>query len=241
MRLDAHGRQVVAELADDAHHFRVRLRHDGRKIVAIDGDAVRHPWSTCAEALRPLRGLVGARLSMRSTALGGVSSAREHCTHWFDLAGLAAAHAASGRASRDYRCAVWGVPESGVHATLERDGEPLLAWRLDEQTIRGPAPFDGRALVGGFLAWAESALAPDLAEAAIVLRRACTIAPVRFYELDHVERASQVQIVAGQCYTYSEGTAQRAERQRGSKRDYTDCPEALLAEATTPGESGFDT
>lgn len=234
---------MVGELADDAQHFRVRLRHDGRRIVWIDGDALRHPWSTCAEAVRPLRELTGAPLSVRSSALGERTSPRRHCTHWFDLAGLAAAHAAAGRASREYRCAVRGNPESGVEAVLERDGEALLAWQLDGTTIRGDARFEGRSLVGGFLAWADSALDPDLAEAAIVLRRACFISPVRFYELDGYERAADVQPVTGQCFTYSAGTAERAIREPGSKRDYTHRPEALLAEGAggpAGGASGHE-
>jgi hypothetical protein len=224
---------VVGELADDAQHFRVRMRHDRERVVSIDGDAVRHPWSTCPEALRPLRKLEGMALSPRCTAVGDLANARHHCTHWFDLAGLAIAHAATGRVSREYRCAVWGSVEEDGHATLERDGEPLLAWRLHRMTILGEAPFDGRALQGGFQDWAEDNLEPDLAEAAIVLRRACSISPVRFFELDQFKVASDVQPVTGQCYTYTEGTAQRARRQHGSRRDYTDNPEALLASSST--------
>ncbi len=231
IRLDAHGRQVVGELADDAQHFRVRLRHDGSRVISLDGEAVRYPWSTCAEALEPLRELAGMRLSRRCTAVGEVSNARQHCTHWFDLAGLAVAHAAAGRASREYRCAVWGAPGEATTATLERDGEPLLVWRLESMTIRGAAPFDGRTLKGTFLAWAEAELEPDLAEAAIVLRRASYISPVRFYDLDQFDRPGDVTPVGGQCFTYTDGVAQRAQRQRGSKRDYTSRPEALLAEA----------
>jgi hypothetical protein len=231
VRLDAHGRQVVGELADDAQHFRVRLRHDGHRVLAIDGEAVRHPWNTCADALEPLRALEGMPLSRRCTAVGDVADARKQCTHWFDLAGLAVAHAAAGRASREYRCAVWGAPDADAHATLERDGEPLLAWRLSGMTIHGAEPFEGRSLKGDFLAWADAELDLDLAEAAIVLRRAAYISPVRFYELDQFEHASDVTPVHGQCHTYTDGVAQRSIRQRGSKRDYTDRPEALLAEA----------
>jgi hypothetical protein len=231
IRLDAHGRQVAGELADDAQHFRVRLRHDGSRVLAIDGEAVRHPWSTCAEAAAVLRELERMPLSRRCTAVGEVSNARHHCTHWFDLAGLAIAHAAARRASREYRCAVWGAPDAIATATLERDGEPLLTWQLDGMTIRGAAPFDGRSLKDAFQAWAESELDPDLAEAAIVLRRAAYIAPVRFFDLDRYERPGDVTPIAGQCFTYTDGPAQRAERQIGSKRDYTHRPEALLAEA----------
>ena len=231
IRLDAHGRQVAGELADDAQHFRVRLRHDGTRVIALDGEAVRHPWSTCAEAREPLRELEGMRLSRRCTAVGEVSNARHHCTHWFDLAGLAVAHAAAARASREYRCAVWGAPGATTTATLERDGDPLLVWRLDGMTIRGAAPFDGRTLKGEFMAWAEAELEPDLAEAAIVLRRATYISPVRFFDLDQYERPGDVTPIGGQCFTYTDGPAQRAERRIGSLRDYTHRPEALLAEA----------
>ncbi len=44
---------VNAELEDDFHHFRVRLQHDGEKIVEIEGDAVRYPWTTCPGATTP--------------------------------------------------------------------------------------------------------------------------------------------------------------------------------------------
>ena len=233
IRLDAHGRQVAGELADDAQHFRVRLRHDRGRVLAIEGEAVRHPWSTCAEAIDPLRELAGMRLSGRCTAVGDVSNARRHCTHWFDLAGLAVAHAAAGRASREYRCAVWGAPGEICTATLERDGEPILTWQLEGMTIRGAAPFDGRSLKDAFQSWAETALDPDLAEASIVLRRAAYISPVRFFDLDRYERPGDVTPIGGQCFTYTDGNAQRAERQIGSKRDYTHRPEALLADAGT--------
>jgi hypothetical protein len=236
IRLDAHGRQVVGELADDAQHFRVRLRHDGARVVSLDGEAVRHPWSTCAEAREPLRDLEGMPLSRRCTAVGEVANARHHCTHWFDLAGLAVAHAAAARASREYRCAVWGAPDAIVDATLERDGEPLLHWRLDGMTIHAAPPFNGRSLKGAFQSWAEAELEADLAEAAIVLRRASYISPVRFFDLDRYERPGDVTPIGGQCFTYTDGNAQRAQRQRGSKRDYTHRPEALLAEAPSERE-----
>src|SRR4029078_8061720 len=78
IRPDAPGRPVVGERADDAQHFRVRLRHDGSRVVVLEGEAVRHPWSTCAEAIDPLRGLAGIRLSRRCTAVGEVSNAHHH-------------------------------------------------------------------------------------------------------------------------------------------------------------------
>jgi hypothetical protein len=63
-----------------------------------------------------------------------------------------------------------------------------------------------------------------------VLRRAAYISPVRFFDLDRYERPGDVTPIGGQCFTYTDGPAQRAERQIGSLRDYTHRPEALLAE-----------
>lgn len=239
VRLAATGAdEVTGELADDAQHFRVTLRHDGETVRALASAALRAPWSTCHEATGRLRVLEGMPLSPRCTAVGEASPARTHCTHLFDLAGLAVAHAwrsasGAGGGALEYRCAVWGDPRRTTHATLDRDGARRLDWTLEGFAIRGAPPFDGVSLRGSFLAWAEAELAPDLAEAAIVLRRACYISPVRFYELDGFERASDVQPATGQCYTYTEGTAQRAVRQRGSRRDFTDRPEALLGDASS--------
>lgn len=56
--LSGSDREVCAEMADDAHHFRVRLTHDGERIVDLEGEAVRYPWTTCpgsAERLATLR------------------------------------------------------------------------------------------------------------------------------------------------------------------------------------------
>ena len=237
--LVSRGDTVHGELADDAQHFRVRLVHDTRRVVEFASEAVRFPWSTCADATTALRALEGMELSPRCTAIGAVSDASGQCTHLFDLAGLAVAHAATGHSRRTYHCAVRGAGRE-AHATLDRDGERLLDWRLEGFTIRAEAPFDRVSLKGSFLAWAEGELDPDLAEAAIVLRRASYISPVRFYELDSFAHASDVQPPRGQCYTYTEGIAQRAVRQRGSKRDYTDRPEALLdplAKAPTSKET----
>ena len=41
--LRASGRSVVAWLEDDFHHFGIELRHDGEKVIAVDGQAARFP------------------------------------------------------------------------------------------------------------------------------------------------------------------------------------------------------
>ncbi len=227
---------MLGELEDDPHHFRVRLWHDGRAVVRVEGEGVRIPWTTCGEATGPLRSLVGMDLSPSSTAVAAAGDPRANCTHMFDLAGLAVAHAASGRATRQYDCAIPEPVEGPTVATLDRDGERLLTWNIGLRGIDGPPPFDGAPLMGPFLAWAESHLSPDLAEAAIVLRRACQIARSRLFQLDGFARAASMGHAdtvrdRGRCYTFSPSVMQRALRTRGTQRDFTSRPEALLADS----------
>ena len=220
---------VSAELEDDFHHFRVTVAHDGARVTGVRGVGVRFPWSTCPLAADRLAPLVGMPLSVRSTAVGDVVSARDNCTHMFDLAGLAVAHAARVGARRQYDVVVADPVDDRRQVTLDRDGEPLLAWVVDSHTILEPVPFRGQALRGGFLAWAEATLDPDAAEAAIVLRRACHIAHGRIQNLDVYDDAGPLlPIMSGACFTFQPARAPVALRMKGTIRDFTDAPERLL-------------
>ncbi len=227
---------MLGELEDDPHHFRVRLWHDGRVVVRVDGEGVRIPWTTCGEAAGPLRSLVGMKLSPSSTAVAGAGNPRANCTHMFDLAGLVVAHAASGRGTRQYDCAIPEPVEGPTVATLDRDGERLLTWDVGPRGIDGPPPFDEAPLMGGFLSWAESHLSADLAEAAIVLRRACLISRSRLFQLDSFSVAANMQHAStqpgsGRCYTFSPSVLERAHRTSGTQRDFTSEPDALLSDS----------
>jgi hypothetical protein len=212
---------VRGELEDDFHHFRLSIAHRAGRVEVVDGEAVRHPWSTCPDALGPLRALVGAPVTTDGTALGAHADPRSSCTHWFDLAGLAIAQAASGRENRRYDVF---VPDRGeglrTSAHLERDGVALLDWEVDMRTVLGPEPYTGQSMGRGFLAWAAGALDPDTAEAAIVLRRACRISLGRLMDLDDYERASDIgHDMADTCHTFSTDVMETALRVRGSSRD----------------------
>lgn len=219
IELSADATTVTADLEDDFHHFRVVLRHDGRRVVAVSGEALRFPWSACGQAPDELAALSGAPLSRRSTAIGEHLVARHNCTHLFDLAGLALAHAAAGRATRRYDVRVPDRIEGRTHPTLQRDGRTLLAWDVEHFTVLGPPPFGGRSLRAGFLAWAEEALGTDTAEAAIVLRRACMIAYGRDTDLDRLDHAGQLlPLMSGTCFTFQPDRAPTATRMKGSTR-----------------------
>jgi len=232
IRLVAHGTRITGDLVDDPHHFRVHLEHDGQHVTALRSEAIRYPWTPCPEAARPLQELVGMPLSPHCTAVGERSQAVGQCTHLFDLAGLAVAHAAAGRTRRVYHCVVDGDRGEVARATLHRDGELLFDWEvrggMENTTLHGAPPFDGIRLTGGFMAWAQQSLDPELAEAAIVLRRACMIGGVRFYDLDDVTMAPEMGDLNGRCFTYSRGNVERAYRVRDTRRDFSHDHEVML-------------
>src|SRR6266511_3842032 len=87
-----------ADLEDDPHRYAVIVRHDGERVSAIEGRTVRTPWTSCREATSVLDRLVGIPLSPNPLAVYASTNGREQCTHLFDLAGLAIAHA-TGHAS----------------------------------------------------------------------------------------------------------------------------------------------
>ena len=211
---------VEGELEDDFHHFRVSIAHNGVMVTALEGTAVRHPWSTCPAALAPLRSLVGAPVTADATAHSTHGDARTSCTHWFDLTGLAIAQAGSGREHRRYDMTVPDRGEGGrTTAHLSRDDEPLLDWVVDAQAILGPEPYTGQTMGRGFLAWANAGFDPDLAEAVIALRRACRISLGRLMDLDDYERASEVgHGMTDTCHTFSTAVMETAVRMKGSSR-----------------------
>jgi hypothetical protein len=213
---------VRGELEDDFHHFRVSIAHDGSVVTAVDGEAVRHPWSTCPDALGPLRDLVGAPITRETSALAAHADARKSCTHWYDLAGLAIAQAAAGRERRRYEVTIPDRAADGrTTAHLSRDDEPVLDWTVDAQTVLGPEPYADQPMGRGFLAWAASTFAadPDAEEAAVVLRRACRISLGRLMDLDEFATAADVNAgMDDTCHTFSTTVQGVALRMKGSSR-----------------------
>ncbi|MCU1456692.1 MAG: hypothetical protein JWL73_784 [Actinomycetia bacterium] len=167
---------VTGELEDDYHHFRVAVRHDGEHVTAVEGEAVRFPWSTCRGSELAVQALVGTALSPRAAVVGKAADAHAQCTHLFDLTGLAVAHAArADGGSRRYDVSVGKRIEGRAPATLWRDGAHVLALELDGDQFSGPPPFMGVSLRGGFFRWADEHLDLEGAETAGILRRACDL------------------------------------------------------------------
>jgi hypothetical protein len=229
---------VEADLEDDFHRFWVRLEHDDRQVVRISGTSGRYPWSTCPGALAPLERLAGMPLAAASSAVRRWTEPRAQCTHLLDLAGLAVAHAAAGRVRRGYEVEIPDRVEGRSHARLRRDSVALLEFEIEHGAIVSPEPFAGQASFGGgFGRWAEANLEPDLAEAAIVLQRACGIAMGRQWDMDQVPGAWVFgAMTGGACHTFGAGVVEDARRVVGSMRDFTEAPELLLAGEGAPDE-----
>lgn len=223
---------VVGGLEDDFHYFVVTVHHDGAVVTGIESEARRWPWTTCPDAGAQLTVLVGMELSPRCLAVGEITNPRLQCTHQFDLAGLAVAHACRDVAVRQYDATVpFGAQSGGPrHVELLRDGAPCLDWTLDGHACVDPEPYASAPWRGGFLKWADTTLSVDEAEAAAVLRRACDIGFGRGADLEAYPRASQLAIgSSGICYTFQPETAAVSFRQVGTIRDWDGHVDEMLA------------
>lgn len=230
-------RTTVAGLEDDFHHFIVTLHHDGTTVVRFGTEATRWPWTTCPDAGARLAELVGMPLSPRCLAVGDVTNPRLQCTHQFDLAGLAVAHATRDEVVRQYDVTVpFGAQSGGpVPVHLRRDGAALLTWTLDGHACVDPEPYASAPWRGGFLRWADETLDPDAAEAAAVLRRACDISLGRGADLERYPRADQLAMgPSGVCYTFQPEIAAVSLRQIGTIRDWDGRVDEMLADGPTP-------
>jgi hypothetical protein len=224
---------VESDLQDDFHHFVITLRHDGDRIVAVDADSRRWPWSTCPGAAEPLRRLAGMPLEQRFTAAGGWTDPKHNCTHQFDAACHAITHAAHGRERRvyDLEIPLREPPTGASRCRLWVDGTADLAWNIDWNGLVDPRPpFAAAPWRGGFMRWADEHLEPDAAERAITLRRACDIGLGRGMDLDAIPVADQLpESMAGICHTMQPGVVNVAFRHVGSIRDFARDPDLLDA------------
>jgi hypothetical protein len=112
--------------------------------------------------------------------------------------------------------------------TLDRDGKRLLEWQLDGGRIVGPPPWSDAT--GGFARWADATFDADTAEAAIVLKRACSIGMSRGIDLDSYPTLADMPGLSPVCWSMQPERAPVAVRNRGLIRDYDADPDAMLAE-----------
>ena len=221
-----------ADMEDDVHAWGATLRHDGERIVAVEGRSPRTPWNLCDGAVAVLQRLVGMRLEPDPRAVYRQTDGKLQCTHLFETAGLAVAHAVRGTKRRVYDIE---IPVETVHGprrgTLRRDGTVVLSWTVAQNVVQEPEPYAGRDL-RQIMPWAEAVLAdPDVLEAVGLLRRAMKISDGRVYDMDRIERADYfADQVMGGCFVFQPGVVERARRNRGTVRDFSGSPDGLLSD-----------
>ena len=218
---------VFGALEDTAHHVRVTLNFGDGRVLSVSGDAVRLPWTTCPGAAAGLASLAGSTLTTSLRQLRALYRAPAHCTHFFDLAQLCVAQAASSRRERWYE-AVSCASGSDTVASLLRDGATVLEWTIRDGRIAAPAAFAGVGLREGFIRWCDEHLDDDAAEAAFVLRRAASMTSVANLRMDDFGLVAESGLSPGVCFTAQEERIQIAFRNVGSQRDYSANSDEML-------------
>jgi hypothetical protein len=99
---------------------------------------------------------------------------------------------------------------------------------MDGGRIAAPSPWSEAE--GGFARWADATLDADTAEAAMVLKRACSIGMSRGLDLDRYPTLADMPGLSPLCWSMQPERAPVALRNRGLIRDYDAHPEAMLAE-----------
>jgi hypothetical protein len=210
---------IGGALEDDMHRFHIRIDHAGGRITAVSARAVRHPWSACPGATdfiaRELTGEPLADVAKRDPF--------QHCTHLFDLAILAAAHADDTAPTRfDMRVA--DRVEGRTTAVLDQDGVEKLRWRLDGTMIAGSG-LDLRQLSK----WKRD-LPPHEAEQATLLRRAIYVSGARQHvPPPHNPTASESPERMGVCFNYQLPQAETSRRTPNWHRDFSESGDEPLA------------
>lgn len=194
---------VRAELEDDMHCMRVRLRHDGSRVQGVEAEMIRAPWTTCPGAPEQLRQTF-TDLALAQFARRG--ERQSNCTHLHDLALLAAAHA------QDAGTLVYDIlvsdPQDGLRlAELRRNGLSVLAWQERGNCIEAPAELAGLA-ANQLRPWID-ALDGERLEHARLLRWAAMLAHGRTIPLD---RQSDAMRMPANCYSFQPARQPHARR-----------------------------
>ena len=199
------------EFEDDFHCMAVTLRHADGVVTKVEAEQDRAPWTTCPGAVAQVeRTFAGVALD----AFAGRGEKTANCTHLYDLALLAAAHAG------DAQPLVFDIlvsdPIDGRRTLeLRRDGVPAMSWVEENGRFVLPAAIAGLSL-GDMRAFIDG-LAPEQQEEARLLRWAGFIAHGRQIPL---ERQSDATRMPPNCYTFQPDMAAKA-RRVGEIRDFS--------------------
>lgn len=222
--------QVVGELEDTHHGFRVTVAHDDERVTGISGEPLRIPTTNCGGAAFALRRLLGRPLTASPKDLYSGEVLAHQCTHMFDLAALAIAQARRGEGRRRYDVAVPDEDDDGsAWCTVSRDGTIVHRWLIRDRVIVEPTRFAGQEMLVGFIRFISRQLAGDALEAALVLQKGFFVSRARRWRIDRMAGriiAPNVQM-HDRCFAYQPDIRGRT-RHIDSIRDFTDRPEDLL-------------
>lgn len=212
--------RVQCEVEDDYHCMSVLVHHDGNNALSVEADMRRAPWTTCPGAEAKLeQTFTGAAL--KDFAERGEKPA--NCTHLYDLAILAAAHAGDGRPSV-YDILVSDPVEGKRRAELRRNGKAVLAWTEVNFRIESPAELAGTSL-DKLRPWIET-LDPAQQEAARLLQWGNMLANGRVIPLENQSDATRM---PASCYTFQPERKQMAKRV-GEIKDFSEGKKQPLAD-----------
>ena len=207
---------VRAELEDDFHCMAVTLRHENGGVTAVHAEQDRAPWTTCSGAIAGAeRTFGGARLDSLPR---GREVRRTNCTHLYDLAVLAAAHARDAEPLTYDILVSDPVPHPAEERRLielRRDGAPVMRWVEEEGRLSEPAEIAGLTL-SDMDDWIAG-LDPRGQECARLLRWGARIARGRLVPLEQQSDAARMPLV---CYTFQPHVAVHA-RRVGEIRDFS--------------------
>jgi len=204
-------------MEDYCHHFGVAITHVDGIVTDAKPHSERYPYDTCVVGAAGLRALIGVPLEEAVNRKGWASDAATQCVHIVDLALLAVRHAGQGEPTI-YEILVTPSARPQRSATLRRNGDLVLSWALDREIITSEGYPDVAVSSSEFVAWVRENLDEPDQEAAIVLRRACSIAPSRGLNMDSYDRSTELREPDETCYTHQRSVAWRARRIKGSTR-----------------------
>jgi hypothetical protein len=230
IRLTGSNDKVFAELEDTNHGFRAHIYHDGIKVTAVEGEAIRFPLSTCGGAIEPIKALTGTPLNSPAKDITVAVDPRANCTHLYDLAVLAIGHCSRGESVRQYDLEVDDpVGDEAAESRAYCNGELILSWQVKEWALT-EGPHTGKPLYKGFSAWANEAFSGDKQEAAFALQKAYFVSQARRYKMDALAGtpANDQAAMNGVCFSYSPPNIDKAIRNANKTRDFSDFPERLL-------------
>ncbi len=209
-RITPEAGRVCCEVEDDFHCMSVSVYHDGEHALRLEPLMRRAPWTTCPGAIAQLEETFSGALLAEFPALGNKQS---NCTHLYDLALLAAAHAGDS-AGTVFDILVSDPEGEQRRAEIRRNGETILIWVESGFSIVEPEELAGENLwdMRDWLAAQD----PATREAARLLRWGNMLANGRTIPIEDQSDASRM---PPNCYTFQPERAAVAQRV-GQIRDF---------------------